>query len=78
MVLDRLISLGTMNHLFQVIHDLLSTLAPAGEVWYGVNTTEPLVFPYSVWIRVGSVPNVSLSCPSDLQNTHIQIDILSR
>ena len=67
-----------MATLVQDIQTVLSTLSPAGGVWYGVNTTEPPVFPYIVWIRVGSVPNVSLAGPSDLQNTHIQIDILSR
>jgi hypothetical protein len=54
------------------------TLAPAGGVWYAVNTTEPPVYPYILWIRVASPPNVSLSGPSNLQNTRIQIDIFSR
>ena len=67
-----------MTTLVEDIQTLLSTLTPAGGVWYGVNTAEPPVFPYIVWIRVASVPNVSLGGPSDLQNTHIQIDILSR
>jgi hypothetical protein len=58
-----------MTTLVQDIQTVLSTLAPAGGVWYGVNTAEP-----PVW----SVPNVSLAGPSDLQNTHIQIDIMSR
>lgn len=56
----------------------LATLAPAGGVWYGLNTTEPAVYPYIVWTRVSSVANVSLGGPSNLQNTRVQIDIIAR
>ena len=67
-----------MATIVQDIQTVLWTLSPAGGVWYGVNTTEPPVFPYIVWIRVGSVPNVTLAGPSDLHYTHIQTDILTR
>lgn len=56
----------------------LATLNPAGGVWYGFNTTEPAVYPYIVFNRVVSIPNVTLAGPSDLQNTRIQIDIIAR
>lgn len=56
----------------------LATLAPAGGVFYGFNTTEPAVYPYIVWNRVTSTPNVALGGPSDLQNTRVQIDIVAR
>lgn len=64
--------------LIQDLQAHLATLNPAGKVWYGVNTTEPPVYPYIVWTRVASTPNVTLAGPSDLQNTRIQIDILAR
>lgn len=67
-----------MTTIVQDIQALLSTLAPAGGVWYGINSAEPPVFPFIVWIRVASVPNVSLAGPSDLQNIQIQVDIFSR
>ena len=67
-----------MTTLVQDVQAVLATLAPAGGVWYAVNTTEPPVYPYILWIRVASTPNVSLAGPSNLQNTRIQIDIFSR
>ena len=57
---------------------LTAALAPAGLVWYGANTAEPPVYPYIVVTRVSSTPNVTLSGPSDLQNTRVQIDIFSQ
>lgn len=63
-----------------LIEDLQTLLAPlaSGGSWYGVNTTEPPVYPFIVFNRVVSTPNVSLDGPSDLQNTRVQIDIYSR
>src|SRR5574340_455515 len=65
-----------------LIEDIQSLLAAVpgvtGGVWYGANTAEPPVYPYIVWTRVSSSPNVTLSGPSDMQNTRIQVDIVSR
>ncbi len=65
------------------IQAVLSPLA-AGGSWYASNTTQPLavgadgqVLPYIVWQRIVSVDNVSLSGPSGLQQTRIQIDIFA-
>ena len=66
-----------MTTLVEDIQTLLSTLAPAGGVWYGNNTTEPPTYPFIVWQRVVSSPNVGLGGPSDQQNTRIQVDIFS-
>lgn len=62
----------------QDVQALLTTLAPAGGVWYAANTTGEPVYPFIVWTRITSTPNVSLGGPSDLQNTRIQVDIFSR
>ena len=67
-----------MTTLVQDLKTLLATLAPAGGVWYQINTTEPPVYPYIVFQRVTSTPNVSFDGPSDLQNTRFQIDIFSQ
>jgi hypothetical protein len=63
-----------------IIEDLRVILDPlaANGAWYGVNTTEPPVYPYIVFQRISSVPNVSIAGPSVLQNTRFQIDIYSR
>jgi hypothetical protein len=62
-----------------LIEDMKTLLAPlaANGAWYGVNTTEPPVYPYIVFSRVVSMPNVTLDGPSDLQNTRFQIDIFA-
>lgn len=67
-----------MTVLIEDLQALLTTLAPPGGVWYQVNTAEPAVYPYIVFQRVSSTPNVSLDGPSDMQNTRIQIDIFAR
>ena len=56
----------------------MSTIAPAGGVWYAVNITQPPVYPFIVWSRVVSTANAALQGPSDLQNTRVQVDIYSR
>jgi len=66
-----------MTNLVQDVQALLAALAPAGGVHYGINEGAP-VYPYIVWLRVASTPNVSLRGPSALQNTRLQIDIYSR
>ena len=67
-----------MSVLLEDMRVALLTLAPAGGVWYAINTTEPPVFPYITMLRVSSTPNVSLQGQSVLQNTRLQIDIYSR
>lgn len=57
---------------------LLSTLAPAGGVWYGANTNTPPTYPYIVVQRVASEANVALGGPSLMQNTRVQVDIYAR
>ena len=56
---------------------ILAPLA-TGKAWYGLNTAQPVVYPYIVYQRVSSSPNVSLGGPSALQNTRVQIDIYSQ
>lgn len=68
----------TATTLLQDVQALLATLAPAGGVSYGLNTASPTAYPYIVWRRTASAPNVSLRGPSQLQSTHLQIDIYSR
>ena len=62
-----------------IVQDIQAILDPlvTGGSWYGANTREPPVYPFIVWSRIVSVPNVSLTGPSDQQNTRIQIDIFS-
>lgn len=67
-----------MTTLIQDVQTLLAALAPAGGVSYGLNTASPTTYPYIVWRRIASAPNVSLRGPSLLQNTRLQIDIYSR
>lgn len=67
-----------MTTLVEDINTLLATLAPAGGVSYAINEAQQPVYPYIVWTRIASTPNVSLTGVSAMQNTHIQIDILSR
>lgn len=63
-----------------LIEQVQATIAPivSGGAWYGVNTTEPPVYPYAVFLRIVSPTNVTLQGPSDVQNTIFQIDIFSR
>ena len=58
---------------------LQSTLSPlaAGGSWYGINTTEPPVYPYIIFNRIVSSTNNTLSGPSNLQNTRVQVDVFS-
>lgn len=63
-----------MTTLIEDLDALLNPLA-AGGASYGVNTASPLVYPYIVFQRVTSAPNVSLGGPSLMQNTRVQIDI---
>lgn len=67
-----------MTTLVQDINAALVALVPAGGVWNAVNTAEPAVFPYVVFLRVISTSNNSLGGPSDLQNTRIQVDVIDR
>ena len=66
-----------MTVLIEQVQALLDPLA-AGGAWYGINTVEPPTYPYIVWQRVVSTPNVWLSGPSLMQNTRIQVDIYAR
>lgn len=67
-----------MTVLIQDVQALLAALAPAGGVWYGINTAQPPVYPYIVWQRIASSPTVALGGPTDLQNTRVQVDLYSR
>jgi hypothetical protein len=67
-----------MTALIQDVQALLTTVAPAGGVWYAINGTQPPVYPFIVWTRVVSTANACLHGPSNLQNTRIQVDIYSR
>lgn len=64
--------------LIEDVKALLDGLGAGGGVWYGVNTTQPPVYPYVVFQRIVSTPNVSLGGPSALQNTRFQFDIYSQ
>jgi hypothetical protein len=68
-----------MTTLIQDVTALLNTVAPAGGVWYGQNTSEtsPPAYPFIVWLRVVSADNLSLSGPSDMQNTRIQVEAIA-
>ena len=63
-----------------LIEQLQSTLSPlaAGGCWYAINTAEPPVYPYIVFMRIVSTTNVALGGPSNLQNTRFQVDVYSR
>lgn len=67
-----------MTTLIEQLQARLLALNPAGGVHYGINPTEPAVYPYIVWQRVISSANAVLQGPTDLQNTRVQIDIYSR
>ena len=65
-----------MTSLVQDLQALLGPLA-AGGAHYAACTVQPVPSEYIVWLRVVSTANVSLSGPSNLQNTRIQIDVFA-
>lgn len=67
-----------MTTFVQDLVTALNTTSPAGGVWNAINTAEPAVFPYLVFLRVVSTTNNALGGPSDLQNTRVQIDVFDR
>jgi hypothetical protein len=71
------VNLAPSTTLLQDLAALLGPLATGG-AWYGMNTQDPPVYPYITFMRISSVPNVTLDGASDLQNTRVQIDIIAR
>lgn len=67
-----------MTTLIEDLRGALLALAPAGGIWYSINTTEPPIYPFIVMQRVVTTANVSVLGPSALQNTRFQIDIYSK
>ena len=71
-----------MTTLLQDIQAALVAIAPAGRSsnfsWNSVNTAEPPVYPYVIFQRVVSTDNNTLAGPTNLQNTHVQIDVIDR
>jgi hypothetical protein len=63
--------------LAETIQALLDPLATGG-AWFMDNTQDPPAFPYIVWLYATSSTNVTLSGPSDLQNTRLQIDLYDK
>lgn len=63
--------------LAETIQALLEPLA-AGGAWFMENTQDPATFPYIVWLYASSSTNVTLSGPSDLQNTRLQADLYAK
>lgn len=63
--------------LAETIQALLDPLASGG-AWFMENTQDPPTFPYIVWFYAPSTTNVSLSGPSDLQNTRVQVDLYAQ
>lgn len=66
-----------MTTLIEDLQALLNPLA-AGGSWYGINTAQPPVFPYIVFQRIASSPNVAMTGASALQNTRVQVDIYAQ
>lgn len=64
-----------MSTLIEDVGAVLATAAPAGGIWYGVNTLEQAQYPYVVYTRIVSSTNNTLAGPTDLQNTRIQVDV---
>ena len=69
-----------MATLIETLQGVLNPLATGG-AWYAVNTTEPLaldtfgaVKPFIVFLRVINSDNVSLSGPSSMQSSRVQVD----
>lgn len=62
-----------------LIEDLQAILNPlaAGGSWYAVNTTEPPVVPYVVFLCTSPNTNNTLQGKSNLQNSRVQIDLFS-
>lgn len=62
-----------------LIEDLQALLNPlvAGGSHYQINQLEAPTYPFIVFQRISSTPNVSLTGPSDFQNTRIQVDIFA-
>jgi hypothetical protein len=60
------------------LQTVLAALVPSGGAHYQVNVKKLPVLPYIVYMRIVSVPNVTLQGSSALQNTHFQIDIYSK
>lgn len=67
-----------MTTLIQDINAALEELEPAGGVFNAINTAEPPVFPFIIFLRVVSAFNNTLDGPSDLQTTRVQVDVLHR
>jgi hypothetical protein len=71
-----------VSTLLQDIQAALVALAPNGRsanfAWNMVNTAEPAVYPYVIFQRVISTDNNTLSGPTSLQNTRIQVDVIDR
>lgn len=63
-----------------LIEDVQAVLAPlaSGGSWYAVNTAEPPTYPYITFMRIVSVSNYTFAGPTDLQNTRVQVDVVSR
>lgn len=67
-----------MTTLIQDVQALLESVGAAGGAWYAANTINPPTFPFIAWQRIVSTDNNTLSGPSDLQNTRIQVEAVSR
>lgn len=66
-----------MTTLIEDLQALLNPLA-AGGAHYAVNQAEPPTYPYIVFLRVVSTSSVSVLGPTDLQNTRVQVDLISQ
>lgn len=65
-----------------LVQDIQAVLNPvlAGGSWYAVNTQEngaATTFPFATFIKTASSTNNTLGGPSNLQNTHVQVDVFS-
>lgn len=67
-----------MSVLLEDVKAALATLGAVGGVWYAVNENERPVYPYIVFLRIASTPNVSLQGQSNVQNTRFQFDIYAQ
>lgn len=66
-----------MTTLIEDVKALLNPLASGG-AHYAVDDLQSPTYPYIVFTRISSVPNVTFAGPSNLQNTRMQVDIFSR
>lgn len=64
----------TLAESIQAVLDPLAT----GGAWFMDNTQDPPTYPYIVWMYAPSSTNVTLSGPSDLQNSRVQVDLYAR